>query len=128
VCGEKPTTPPVDAPDVEASWFEGKWRCAFVYHRQREAKARREKVREALEKNDGRLICEVPNCGFDFVERYGPLGEGYAQVHHLLPLSKSPSVGRKVNLKDLAIVCANCHAMIHVGGKCRPLEGLISAP
>jgi 5-methylcytosine-specific restriction protein A len=28
-------------------------------------------------------------------------------------------------LADLAIVCPNCHAMIHRGGKCRSLESLI---
>ena len=31
------------------------------------------------------------------------------------------AMGREVKLKDLAVVCANCHAMIHIGGKCRPL-------
>ncbi len=126
VRGERPTTLATDAPDLEASWFEGKRRQAFVFHRWREARARREKIRECLAKNGGRLICEVPNCGFDFFERYGPVGEGYAQVHHLLPLNSAPPEGRKIKLKDLAIVCANCHVMIHIGGKCRPLPGLIS--
>jgi len=27
--------------------------------------------------------------------------------------------GRKIFLKDVAIVCANCHVMIHANGKCR---------
>jgi 5-methylcytosine-specific restriction protein A len=123
--GKKPVVPAVDSSDLELSWFEGKWKPAFVYHRRREAKARREKIRESLRANGGKLICEVPLCGFDFAKMYGALGEGYAQVHHLLPLSKSPKDGREIKLKDLAIVCANCHVMIHVGGKCRPLTGLI---
>jgi predicted HNH restriction endonuclease len=25
-------------------------------------------------------------------------------------------MGREVKLKDLAVVCANCHVMIHMGG------------
>ena len=29
-------------------------------------------------------------------------------------------------LEDLAVVCANCHAMIHRGGECRPIASLIS--
>jgi hypothetical protein len=33
---------------------------------------------------------------------------------------------RQIFLKDRAIVCANCHAMIHRNGDCRPLERLIS--
>jgi len=126
--GKKPVLPAVDSSDLELSWFEGrKSKRAFVYHRRREAKARREKIQETLRNNGGTLICEVPNCGFDFAEQYGALGEGYAQVHHLLPLGKSPKDGRETKLKDLAIVCANCHVMINAGGECRPLAGLIAS-
>jgi 5-methylcytosine-specific restriction enzyme A len=107
------------------SYFEGAQRPKYVLHRRREGELRRAKITEAMAKK-GKLVCEVPNCGFDFKERYGTLGEGYAQVHHLIPLNKAPKEGRKIYLKDLAIVCANCHAMIHVRGKCRPLEGLLS--
>jgi hypothetical protein len=124
--GTKPPIPAIDSSDLELSWFEGKRKRAFVYHRRREANARRAKIKEALRANGGKLFCEVEKCGFDFAKRYGALGQGYAQVHHLLPLSKSPKQGREIKLKDLAIVCANCHVMIHIGGECRPLEGLIS--
>jgi 5-methylcytosine-specific restriction enzyme A len=68
----------------------------------------------------------VPKCSFDFEKSYGKLGKGYAQVHHLDPLSKSPKEGKFTKLSDLAVVCANCHVMIHVGGECRPLRGLIT--
>jgi hypothetical protein len=91
-----------------------------------EGRARRAKIATVLAKTGGRLVCEVENCGFDFKKRYGNLGEGYAQVHHLRPLSQSPTKGRDVSLDELAIVCANNHAMIHLGGECRPLTGLIS--
>ncbi|MGY4467320.1 putative HNH restriction endonuclease [Bradyrhizobium sp. LB9.1b] len=67
----------------------------------------------------------MPRCGFDFKEKYGELGKEFAHVHHLKPLSEAPSNGRDVLLKDLAIVCANCHAMIHRGGQCRPLADII---
>jgi 5-methylcytosine-specific restriction enzyme A len=111
--------------DWELSWFEGEAKRRFVLHRQREGRARRAKIQDALARNAGRLICEVKNCGFDFKERYGVLGEGYAQVHHLAPLSRSAIGGRNVKLQDLAIVCANCHVMVHANGKCRPLGSLI---
>ncbi len=120
----KPFTPAFSPPDIELSFFEGTRRAKFVLHRRREGEMRRAKIAEALAK-DGKLVCEVPKCKFDFRDRYGPLGEGYAQVHHLIPLKKAPPKGRKIFLKDLAIVCANCHAMIHRNGDCRPLEGLI---
>jgi predicted HNH restriction endonuclease len=115
-----------DVPDAfgdEA--FEGVLKQRFIAHRSREYWFRQRKIQEAQTKNGGHLICEVPNCEFDFRERYGKLGDGYAQVHHKKPLGFAPAKGFKVPLKDLAVVCANCHAMIHRGGKCLPLEGLI---
>lgn len=126
VRGASPVVPAGPAAaDRELLGFEGRMRRSFILHRQREGRARRAKIKDALSKSGGRLICEVKNCGFDFKERYGALGEGYAHVHHLNPLSASPSGGREVKLSDLAIVCANCHAMIHVGGGCRPIDSLI---
>lgn len=125
--GMKPKLAAIDAPDVELSWFEGRRRGSFIYHRHREEAACRAKIAEALDSQHGRLICEVPGCGFDFLERYGSLGSGYAQVHHLLPLSNASVKGRETRLSDLAIVCANCHVMIHKGGDCRELAELIPA-
>ena len=112
--------------DVELSAFEGTKRKAFIWHRHREARLRREKIKQALADNGGRLLCEVPNCGFDFNEKYGSLGGGYIQVHHREQLNTSPPSGRRVTLNDLAVVCANCHAMVHRGGECRELDTLIA--
>lgn len=110
--------------DEEHEGFEGEQKKRFILHRTRERKLRKQKIRETLRLN-GKLVCEVQNCGFDFAERYGKLGKGYAQVHHNKPLSSAPRQGMRVTLKDLAIVCANCHVMIHHGGKCRSLDALI---
>jgi len=111
--------------DPERDGFpEGELRFAFVKHRHREAAFRRAKISDVLNKT-GRLICEVKKCHFDFLERYGGIGEGFAHVHHLELLSWAPPEGRKASLEKLAIVCANCHAMIHAGGECRPLAGLV---
>ena len=57
------------------------------------------------------VTCVV--CGFDFVNQYGPLGEGFIHVHHLKPLAE---IGEKYELdpiNDLRPVCPNCHAMLH---------------
>lgn len=108
-----------------SQWFEGSAYIRYAKHRIRELDAREAKLKEARQRNGGRLICEVPNCGFDFAERYGEIGEGYAQVHHLEPLGDAPETGRATTLDKLAIVCANCHAMIHRGGKCRELRELV---
>lgn len=125
--GAKPIEP-TKATEVEddvLEGFDGEEKRLFVLHRKREARFRNLKIQESLHKNSGRLLCEVPNCGFDFAAMYGKLGVGYAQVHHKMPLSKAPKTGSKIVLDDLAVVCANCHVMIHRGGECRPLKSLI---
>ena len=51
-------------------------------------------------------------CGFNFEKAYGTLGKGFIEIHHVVPLSEA---GRSVTdpKKDLIVLCANCHRMIH---------------
>ena len=52
-------------------------------------------------------------CGFDFKDKYGNIGEGYIEVHHLQEIS---SVGEDYEINpvaDLRPVCSNCHSMLH---------------
>jgi 5-methylcytosine-specific restriction protein A len=72
----------------------------------------------------GTLICAV--CGFDFEREYGELGIGYIECHHLVPLAQAADE-RSVRLSDLALVCANCHRMIHRGGTTRSLADVVDA-
>lgn len=54
-------------------------------------------------------------CNFDFEEKYGELGKNYIEAHHLIPYSelKEGDV-RSLNIEtDFAVLCANCHRMIH---------------
>lgn len=52
-------------------------------------------------------------CGFDFGKVYGELGEGYIEIHHLIPLN-SIKTEIEVNPRtDLIPVCSNCHRMLH---------------
>jgi anti-sigma B factor antagonist len=77
--------------------------------------------REAIEQRG--LRCEV--CGFSFGECYGPLGEGYIEVHHLRALSERKGKATEVTVKDVRNLCANCHRMVHrEGAKPIPLEKL----
>ena len=69
--------------------------------------------KETILNRFGRLRCEV--CGFDFAEVYGSFGEGYIECHHTKPLS-TLTVGEKTKMEDLALVCANCHRMLHRNG------------
>ncbi|VUF13576.1 HNH endonuclease [Methylobacterium dankookense] len=59
----------------------------------------------------GALRCEA--CGFDFSARYGERGHGFIECHHTKPVS-SLSAGERTKSQDLALLCANCHRMIHV--------------
>ena len=59
--------------------------------------------------------CKV--CGFDFKAKYGDLGEGFIEIHHLKPMF---SIKREIKVnpqKDLVPLCSNCHKMIHINTK-----------
>jgi 5-methylcytosine-specific restriction protein A len=58
----------------------------------------------------GALRCEA--CEFDFDRAYGARGKGFIECHHTLPVSKLDP-GHRTKLDDLALVCSNCHRMIH---------------
>ena len=123
--GSVPTAPKSseDQTYVDMEALEGETRLRLVRHRAREGQLREAKIRSALRSRGAEgLTCEVPGCGFNFAKQYGHLGSGYAQVHHTKPLSKAAPEGRRVKLSELAIVCANCHVMIHAGGECRELN------
>ena len=61
-------------------------------------------------------------CGFSFGEVYGPEADGYIHVHHLRPLSECDGEYVVDPVKDLRPVCPNCHAMLHLGERCRTIE------
>src|SRR5262249_7589435 len=86
---------------------------------------RRERNRRAVERKKanamrqhGRLACEA--CGFDFATAYGDLGVGFAECHHRVPLTNLAARG-STRVADLAILCANCHRMIH---RTKPMESV----
>ncbi len=61
--------------------------------------------------NGGRkLTCQV--CQFDFREKYGQHGEGFIEAHHTIPVSELEE-GAVTRVEDIALVCANCHRMLH---------------
>lgn len=98
-------------PDVDQrkSIQEGNPRLVAHFRRERNAAIVKAKKSVVL-KATGKLCCEA--CGFDFKEIYGDLGEGFCEVHHIHPLAKSDGQV-KTELKDLAVICSNCHRVIH---------------
>lgn len=61
-------------------------------------------------------------CEFNFGAVYGAEAEGYIHVHHIRPLSEIGGEYVVDPVADLLPVCPNCHAMLHLGGKCRTIE------
>ncbi|MET7359628.1 HNH endonuclease [Streptomyces sp. NPDC005562] len=76
--------------------------------RERNRSLRKKKI-ASVSQRGGRLACEA--CGFDFEKVYGDRGAGYIECHHVVPLHEAGE-GR-TKLSDLALICANCHRMIH---------------
>lgn len=107
--------PPIpDIDDVlsekeEESVLEGNARLSTHIRRERDRDIIQKKKAAVLQQ-EGKLCCEA--CGFDFNAVYGEHGENFCEVHHIVPLSKADGVV-KTTLEDLAIVCSNCHRMIH---------------
>ena len=99
-----------DLPDIDISAIEGKLKLVSHLKRERNQKIISAKKAQVLN-SVGKLKCEV--CDFDFEETYGKeIGRGYCEVHHRRPISEY-IVESKTKLEDLAIICSNCHRMIH---------------
>jgi hypothetical protein len=88
---------------------EGKILTRLHKYKERHSEAAKKKKTKVLSEK-GVLVCEA--CDFDFVKVYGLLGDGFAECHHLIPVS-SLEPGHVTRFEDLAIVCSNCHSMLH---------------
>lgn len=88
---------------------EGKLLTRIHRYRERDKKIVKRKKDQTL-KQTGSMKCE--GCGFDFNETYGEHGRGFIECHHTKPISEMID-GEKTTLKDLSLVCSNCHRMIH---------------
>ena len=93
-------------------------------HRTRERNRKLIETKKAkVLKTSGNLVCEV--CDFSFATRYGKRGEGFIEVHHIKPVHTLPE-GGTTKLDDLALVCSNCHRMIHSSRPWLTIAGLRS--
>lgn len=89
--------------------FEGEIIYKLHKLRERDEKLTEDKKKKVL-KETGKLKCEV--CDFDFYEKYGELGKEFIECHHTIQLSTYKSK-QKTKLSELALVCSNCHRMLH---------------
>ena len=111
----------LDDPTVDFAWFqeevdegcetapEGRLLTRTHLVRERSRDLVRRKLNQVT-KRKGKLVCEV--CEFDFAIHYGDRGLGVIECHHTQPVETLPE-GHNTHLDDLALVCSNCHRMIH---------------
>ena len=102
-------TKPVPQVDPEEEFREGQRKLRIHHDIERNPKAVRQKKALVLAET-GSLKCEA--CGFDFFETYGEIGNGFAECHHRTPIC-TLSEESTITLDQLAIVCSNCHRMLH---------------
>lgn len=95
----------------EPTAIEGNSKLATHMRYERNSALIRKINQKAIQENK-MLNCEV--CGFSFLGVYGEIGEGFIEAHHKNPLS---STSEKITTKasDIALVCSNCHRMLHKG-------------
>lgn len=87
------------------SVIEGSLKLVKHYIRERNRKIVNEKKNKAIEKD--LLYCEV--CNFSFKNIFD---KNFIECHHIYPIASNGS--KETTLDDLALVCANCHRMLHL--------------
>lgn len=98
---------PIDL-DKELTFDEGRTFERLHLARERDPRARKDKI-DRVGRTLGYIRCEA--CNFDFEATYGERGRDFIECHHRNPLSVA---GRsKTSHRDLALLCSNCHRMIH---------------
>jgi hypothetical protein len=97
-------------PDNEESLFpEGK--AKYRLHRKLERDNSIVELAKQRRFNHTRsLACDC--CRFDFFKQYGDVGRGFIEAHHTIPVSELNGK-TKTRIDDLALVCSNCHRMLH---------------
>ncbi|GEM_PF-4598868 len=105
--GQVPSEDDLFQLDLPESTYEE--RCRIQNHRKVE---RNPQAAQAAKQFHG-YTCQV--CAFNYEKVYGKLGHKYIEAHHLKPMYElPPNQAIKVSPKDdFAVLCSNCHRMIH---------------
>lgn len=102
---------PEDAKDLVISGKEAKIvkkhiEIEKVYYR------RNQKLIKSLKENSD-YTCEA--CGFNFNHMYVD-SPNYIEAHHIVPISEMKTNEKTTTKEDIALLCSNCHKMIHKFG------------
>jgi hypothetical protein len=95
--------------DDESAFPEG--RALYRLHKSLERDTRLAKaLKDRVLGRGNELTCQV--CGFSFRKKYGNVGVGFIECHHTIPVSELRG-RRKTKIEEIAMVCSNCHRMLH---------------
>ena len=81
----------------------------YAYHRRIERNSKGARLAKAYHGT----TCQA--CCFNFADQYGPIGADFIEAHHLRQLNElEEGVAVSYDIAtDFAVLCANCHRMIH---------------
>ncbi|MDR5659011.1 HNH endonuclease [Serpentinicella sp. ANB-PHB4] len=77
-------------------------------------------AKKEFKKNHGKLFCEI--CEFDFSVKYNSLGKDFIEGHHKKPISLLDGKEIEMKIEDIAMLCSNCHSMIHRKKDCFTID------
>lgn len=86
---------------------EGKVVTETHVRRERDPKLRKRLLEQR--RKSGELTCDICSCAPS--DHPPHLGEAVFEAHHVIPLAFGQE--RKTQLKDMSLLCANCHRMVH---------------
>lgn len=94
----------------DEGFLEGK--MAYKKHlvRERNHALKVQTIKKFKATHGNNIYCEI--CGFDFYKTYGDIGKDFIEVHHTIPISTIKE-NEKTKVEDMALLCSNCHSMIH---------------
>ena len=81
----------------------------YAFHR----KIERNRTAAKQAKKFHGTVCQACDC--DFAKRYGAIGEGFIEAHHLKAISAlEEGVAVHYDIaENFAVLCSNCHRMIY---------------
>lgn len=92
------------------AYTEGRKKLRLHITKERNPKVIRE-AKENFKSRNSSLYCEI--CGFNFEIKYGEIGKDYIEGHHILPLSQITEEYNIIRPEEIALVCSNCHRILH---------------
>jgi len=107
--GFTPTEDTMDMTQDDAGFSEGRLKLKLHLIRERNHQVITLAKKKALAEN-GVIRCEA--CEINFEEKYGSIGKDFIEGHHMKPVSQL-TPGEETHVDDIALLCPNCHSMIH---------------